>query len=112
VPVALTTSGRFFVAWASNLSIVNDLDIYGQFFNPDGTRSGNQVAIDTRGEVVEDNTRSVLGVHIKGSLAPKIKLPNEKAGSLMVFKVYDRMSYGLTVNVTTPIRIGDKVRTP
>ncbi len=47
--VAVTTSGRFFVAWTSDQSIVGDLDLYGQFFNPDGTRSGSQVQIDTDG---------------------------------------------------------------
>jgi Ca2+-binding RTX toxin-like protein len=47
--VALTTSGRFFVAWTSDHSIADDLDIYGQFFNADGTRSGSQVEIDNDG---------------------------------------------------------------
>jgi hypothetical protein len=77
-----------------------------------GVELGHIMAVDTRGEVVEDNTRKVLGLHVKSSLAPKIKLPNERAGSVMIFKVYDRMSYGLTVSVTSPLRIGDKVRTP
>jgi hypothetical protein len=30
----------------------------------------------------------------------------------MVFKTYDRMSYGLTLRVEREIRVGDTVRTP
>ncbi len=77
-----------------------------------GIELGHIMAVDTRGEVVEDNTRKLVGLRVKGSLAPKIRLPDERAGSVMIFKVYDRMSYGLTVSVTSPLRIGDKVRTP
>ena len=78
-----------------------------------GLELGHIMAIDTRGESVKDNSRKIFGrVAIDGSLVPRIRLPDERAGSLMIFKVYDRMSYGLTVSVTTPLRIGDRVRTP
>jgi LysM domain len=78
-----------------------------------GIELGHIMAIDTRGESVADNTRKIFGrVAISGSLTPRIKLPDERAGSVMIFKVYDRMSYGLTVSVTTPVRIGDAVHTP
>lgn len=77
-----------------------------------GVELGHVLAVDTRGEVVQDSTRKVLGLHVKSSLAPRIRLPDERAGSVLIFKVYDRMSYGLTVSVTSPLRIGDKVHTP
>jgi hypothetical protein len=78
-----------------------------------GLELGHVMAIDQRGEEVQDNTRRLFGkLAVKSSLVPRIKLPNERVGSLLVFKVYDRMSYGLTVSVTAPVRIGDKIRTP
>jgi hypothetical protein len=42
----------------------------------------------------------------------KVKLPDEKAGTLMVFKVYDRIGFGLVMEATTPIHILDAVRNP
>jgi LysM domain len=78
-----------------------------------GIELGHIMAIDRRGEEVKDAPRRVFGrMSLGSSLSPKVQLPDERAGSLMVFKVYDRMSYGLTVSVTTPLRIGDRVRTP
>jgi hypothetical protein len=40
------------------------------------------------------------------------KLPIETAGTLLVFKTYDRMSYALVVNETAPIHVGDYVTNP
>lgn len=78
-----------------------------------GIETGHVLAVDTRGEVVGDSTRKLFNrVPIKKSLVPGIRLPDERAGSVLIFRVYDRMSYGLTVSVTSPLRIGDKVRTP
>ncbi len=42
----------------------------------------------------------------------KVLLPDEPAGTLMVFKIYDRISYGLVMEATTEIHIYDKVKTP
>lgn len=37
------------------------------------------------------------------------KMPSEKVGELMVFKVYDNVSYALIMKTLKPIRIGDEV---
>lgn len=37
------------------------------------------------------------------------KMPAEKVGELMVFKVYDKVSYALVVKTLRPIRVGDEV---
>ena len=42
----------------------------------------------------------------------KVTLPDEEAGTLMVFKVYDRIGYGLIVQATQAIHIHDAVRNP
>lgn len=45
--------------------------------------------------------------------APKyLKLPDEQTGVLMVFRVFDRVSYALVMNSNGAVRVGDKVSTP
>jgi hypothetical protein len=41
-----------------------------------------------------------------------VRLPDEMAGTLMVFKVYDRISYGLVMEATQAIHTLDYVRNP
>lgn len=41
-----------------------------------------------------------------------IRLPSEAAGTLMVFKVYDRMSYALVMTAHRQMHIGDVVKNP
>jgi hypothetical protein len=42
----------------------------------------------------------------------KVKLPDEEAGTVMVFKVYDRIGYGLVMHATSDIHVLDAVRNP
>lgn len=41
-----------------------------------------------------------------------VTLPDESAGTLMVFKVYDRIGFGLIMHATQAIHIHDAVRNP
>jgi hypothetical protein len=41
-----------------------------------------------------------------------IKLPDERVGLLMVFRVFDRISYGLVMQASEPINTLDSVKTP
>ncbi len=54
-----------------------------------------------KGEVVKD--------HVRGG---SVKLPDEEAGTIMVFKVYDEIGYGLVMEATTAIHLYDYVRNP
>jgi LysM repeat protein len=42
----------------------------------------------------------------------KVTLPEEEAGTIMVFKTFDRISYGLVMEATQAIHVRDTVRNP
>jgi hypothetical protein len=42
----------------------------------------------------------------------KYKLPDEASGLMMIFRPYEKLSYGLIINATRPIHILDAVETP
>ncbi|OLF51411.1 LysM peptidoglycan-binding domain-containing protein [Pseudomonas chlororaphis] len=67
----------------------------------DGLVEGNVLAVMKTGETVRDR---VAG----GSL----KMPDERAGLLMVFRTYDKLSYGLVLNASHSLAVLDKVRNP
>jgi hypothetical protein len=80
----------------------------------DGIVPGNILAIDQAGDKVPDIYRG--GRHIDEgvdrSFAPKVQLPSERTGTMLVFKVFDRVSYGLIVGAADAIHVGDYVRSP
>jgi len=42
----------------------------------------------------------------------KIKLPAERYGMIFIFRVFDKVSYGLVLNSTRPVNVFDVVQTP
>jgi len=42
----------------------------------------------------------------------RVQLPNQKAGRLMVFRTFEKMSYALVMSATEPLKVGDKVVSP
>ena len=106
------------------MAIVGGTDLVGQFEvvainrgKRHGLDVGNVLAVDSSGEVVRDLYRGgrdikSMGSGIETAFAPKVKLPNERTGTLLVFKVYDRMSYGLIVGASDTIHLRDVVRNP
>jgi hypothetical protein len=41
-----------------------------------------------------------------------IKLPSERVGLLMIFRTFDRVSYGLIMQASEPVNVLDLVQTP
>ncbi|MCB1803269.1 MAG: peptidoglycan-binding protein, partial [Gammaproteobacteria bacterium] len=70
----------------------------------DGLEPGTVLRIDQRGETVRDV--------VTPDSRDTVKLPDEEAGLLMVFRSFDRVSFGLVMHATRVMHIGDKVRNP
>lgn len=66
-----------------------------------GLAVGDVLTVFQDGEVVRD--------HVEGG---NVTLPDEDAGTVMVFKVYDRIGYALVMEATQPIHVQDHVRNP
>jgi hypothetical protein len=69
----------------------------------DGVERGHVLALWRRGVPGRDNT--------DGSRTP-MRLPDERHGLLFVFRVFDRVSYALIVNVQEPVQAGDRFTQP
>ena len=41
-----------------------------------------------------------------------VSLPDERAGTVMVFRAFDRISYALVMDATRPMHVLDSVRNP
>jgi len=83
----------------------------------DGLAPGDVLTVYQAGDVIRDRYAggsSVTGSGFMNSFGggEKVQLPDEKAGNVMVFKVYDRIGYGLVMEATSDIHVLDAVRTP
>ncbi len=65
---------------------------------------------------VEDG--NVLAIYKTGGIAldqvaeEKVILPDERAGLMMVFRTYSKMSFALVLQTSRPLKVGDKVKNP
>lgn len=67
----------------------------------EGLQIGNVMAIYKTGEVVADR--------VKGG---KVALPDERAGLMMVFRTFEKMSFALVLEADRALAVKDKVRNP
>lgn len=72
-----------------NLGTRNDIDI------------GTVLVVNKRGDIFYDR---VAG--------ERVRLPSEQAARLMVFKSFEKLSYGLIMSATESLRVGDTVTNP
>jgi len=81
-----------------------------------GVDAGVMLAVDQAGAVVADHNAHGAGrgvAHMLGSeFDPKVKLPDERGGTLLVFKSFDRVSYALVVGALNALHVDDVVRNP
>ena len=76
------------------------------------------VVVINRGERENLEVGNVLAIYKKGAIArdrianENIRLPSERAGLLMVFRTFDKLSYGLVLTTERPLAVSDEVRNP
>jgi hypothetical protein len=78
----------------------------------DGLTPGNVLAVYLAGGKIADTAnRGFLG-SMSRITSTKVRLPDERSGTFMVFKTFDNLSYGLIMEATDLIRVGDRVENP
>ena len=73
--------------------------------NTDGLMVGDVLDIYQKG-------RKIVDIISETKDKQKIKLPDELAGTLMIFRTFNRVSYGLIMKASRAIHVFDKVKTP
>jgi LysM repeat protein len=111
-PPKSKTNGRI-------MAVSNGVTVIGQYEvvvinrgSADGLAPGNVLAVFQAGEVIRDSANK--GFLNEGSRlgAKKVRLPDERTGTFMVFKTFDHLSYGLIMEATDVIRVADLVENP
>jgi hypothetical protein len=70
----------------------------------DGLEVGHVLAILTDGARIVDRTQD--------GQRTQVKVPDERNGLLMVFRTFDRVSYGLILEIGDTVKVGDRVVNP
>ena len=78
----------------------------------DGLAPGNVLAVFQAGNVVPDTVNRGFLNGMSRIGATKVRLPDERTGTFMVFKTFDHLSYGLIMEATDVIRVADRVANP
>jgi len=74
----------------------------------DGLDVGAVLQLYHLGKTVADpQSRGFLGMGRQ-----QLKLPDEQYGSLFIFRVFKNVSYGLVMQVTAPVQVGDVAKSP
>jgi hypothetical protein len=95
----------------SIISVLNGVNEIGQYHvvvidrgQADGVEVGTVLAIDQKGELIRDT--------VTEKSTDTVQLPDERAGTLMVFRTFPRVSFALVMYATKAIHVNDRVRNP
>lgn len=100
------------------LAVVNGVLLAGQFQvvainrgSSDGIEPGHVLRVNDSAQTVRDRCARITGngtcTHFSDT-----RLPAEMAGTLLVFRVFERVSYALVASETVPLAVGDRVVNP
>jgi hypothetical protein len=103
------------------ISVLDGVTVIGQYQvvvinrgKRDGLEPGHVLAVWQQGDIVKD--RGPGGAantnQFTEPFRPNVRLPSEHAGTFMVFKTYDRVSYGLIMTAHNAMHVGDTVKNP
>lgn len=93
------------------ISVLSGVSLIGQYSvvvinrgTNHGLEPGHVLRAYQAGRVIRDTQRRAFG--------QKVQLPDEPAGTMMVFRTAERLSYALVMDATTPLALLDVVRNP
>ncbi|HEY3515866.1 MAG TPA: LysM domain-containing protein [Gammaproteobacteria bacterium] len=93
------------------ISVMSGVSLIGQYQvvvinrgSEAGLEPGHVLRVYQTGRTVRDTHRGLVG--------QKVRLPDEPAGTMMVFRTAERLSYALIMEATTPMALLDTVRNP
>jgi hypothetical protein len=93
------------------ISVIDGVTQIGQFNvvaidlgEREGIEVGHVFRVFQRGHKIKDT--------VSGKRNDVVKLPDEDAGLIMVFRTFEKVSFGLIMKATSAIHINDFVRTP
>ena len=99
------------------ISVVNGVLLAGQYQviainrgSQDGIEPGQVLAVYESGDHIRDHCATMAGLGT--CTGHSVNLPDVEAGTLLMFRVYEHVSYGLVLDITNPIAYGDKVVRP
>lgn len=72
----------------------------------DGLAPGDVLALHSYGAEVRDRSS------IYDRTSTSVRLPDERNGLVYVFRVFDRVAYGLVMSAARPVKVGDTARKP
>ncbi len=93
------------------ISVLSGVSLIGQYAvvvinrgSDDGLEPGHVLRAYQTGRTIRDTHRGAIG--------QKVRLPDEAAGTMMVFRTSERLSYALVMEATSPLAVLDAVRNP
>lgn len=82
----------------------------------DGLKTGDVLTIKQAGEQVVDDTdrqrRSVFGRLFAKASNETVQMPRQEVGTILIYRVFDNLSYGVIITSSEPARLGDLVFNP
>jgi LysM repeat protein len=105
------TNGRI-IAVANGVTIIGQYEVVVVNRGArDGLAPGNVLGVFDTGPVVADTDKKGF-FNLDRLGAKRVQLPSERTGTFMVFKTFDNISYGLIMEATNLIQVGDKIQNP
>lgn len=98
------------IAFADGIGVVGPHQVVAlSIGSRDGAENGQTFSIYDGGTTINDDVASNSWHR---DLGKKVTLPDEFVGHVMIFRTFDRVSYGLIMDGIRPVRRGSKLRMP